>query len=551
MPISSALLVLLAAASLLLTARLVWLQVVDGPRLAAAAQSQRTNVIAVHPRRGTIFDRNGNVLARSEECTTVYADPSLVKDDARVAAILSECLGGDAAAYEATLSQDARFAYVRRRVDDEAAERLRQRLAEERLGGIYYVEDSRRVYPYGNVGAQVLGFVGDEGRGLSGIELQYDDELSGTDGELVVETSPDGTPIAGSTARLSDPVPGQDLVLSVDVELQQACEQIVQDSVGRYDAESGSIMVCDPRNGEVLAACSTPLPDFSNLEDPSALNLRLVSDSFEPGSVFKVITTAMGMEMGLFGPDSSYNVPASIQVGDDKVTDDEPRSTAADMTVREMMRRSSNVGMALLVQDVIGQDRFSEWVDRFGIGHLTGIDYPGESAGIVKPLEQYDGSTAGSMSFGQGLAIPMVQVVRAYGAIANDGVPATPHFLIARDGQDVSWPLGEPVVSKQTADEETDVMRTVIQRGTGRFGAIEGYDIAGKTGTGEQASVDGGYEEGRYVASLCGFVNADDPQLLVYAGLNGLPHLASQTAAHVFHDVMQKSIEIVGVRPVS
>ena len=507
MPISSALLVLLAAASLLLTARLVWLQVVDGPRLAAAAQSQRTNVIAVHPRRGTIFDRNGNVLARSEECTTVYADPSLVKDDARVASVLSECLGGDAAAYEATLSQDARFAYVRRRVDDEAAERLRQRLAEERLGGIYYVEDSRRVYPYGNVGAQVLGFVGDEGRGLSGIELQYDDELSGTDGELVMETSPDGTPIAGSTARLSDPVPGQDLVLSVDVELQQACEQIVQDSVGRYDAE--------------------------------------------PGSVFKVITTAMGMEMGLFGPDTSYNVPASIQVGDDKVTDDEPRSTAADMTVREMMRRSSNVGMALLVQDVIGQDRFSEWVDRFGIGHPTGIDYPGESAGIVKPLEQYDGSTAGSMSFGQGLAIPMVQVVRAYGAIANDGVPATPHFLIARDGQDVSWPLGEPVVSKQTADEETDVMRTVIQRGTGRFGAIEGYDIAGKTGTGEQASVDGGYEEGRYVASLCGFVNADDPQLLVYAGLNGLPHLASQTAAHVFHDVMQKSIEIVGVRPVS
>ena len=187
----------------------------------------------------------------------------------------------------------------------------------------------------------------------------------------------------------------------------------------------------------------------------------------------------------------------------------------------------------MLVEEVIGRQRFSEGVARYGIGTLTGIDFPGEVEGIVKTPEEYDGSTAGSMAFGQGLAIPMVQIVRAFGAVANDGVPAPPTSSSRRVGGDVDWPAGERIISAETANEETDMMRAVMNEdyGTGRNGRVDGYDFAGKTGTGEQARSEGGYLANTFVASLCGFANADDPQVLVYAGLNGTAYLALASAS--------------------
>ena len=468
-----------------------------------------------------------------------------------MAAALVSHLGGEKQDYMKLLTQDTTFVYLQRQVDQETADALKAELSEKDLAGVYYLADTKRVYPYGNVGAQVLGYVGVDGKGLSGIEQQYDDILTGTDGEMLVETGLYGTPIAGGASQVTEAEDGTDLVLAIDIDLQQACEEIIAKGVSDYSAESGSVMVCDPRTGEVLAACSTPLPDFSNLTDSSSLNLKLVSSSFEPGSVFKVITTAIGIDDGLFSTDTVYSVPPAYTVGSDTVRDDDLRDYEMEMDVREMMRRSSNTAMALLAEEVIGAKAFSEGVDRWGIGHKTGIDFPGEAEGIVKTLEEYDGSTLGSMAFGQGVAVPLVQIVRAYGAVANGGVPCTPHFLVERGDEEVEWPEGEAVCSAETAAAETDLLLTVVREGTAENAQIEGYDIAAKTGTGEQAGESGGYEEGKFVASLCGFVNAADPEALVYVGLNGLPYLAAETSAHVFRDVMEQTVQIMGIVPVS
>lgn len=530
--------------------RLFWLQVIDGPRLASEAESRRTNVVTLTARRGTIYDRNGKVLAMSVECQTIYANPKVVENASAVAQVLAQNLGGVASDYVGDLTADTTFRYIKRQVDQDVADKIKQELSDQGLAGIYYLKDSKRVYPYGSTGAQILGFVGSEGTGLSGLEYYYNDILTGTDGQMIMETGLGGTPIAGGTSEVTEAQNGTDIMLSIDIDLQEEAERIIAEGVETYQSESGSVMVSNPKTGEIYAACSTPLPDFSNLTDSSSLDLKLVSQSYEPGSVFKVITTSIGYDLGLYTPDTVYNVPARYTLGDNYVQDDDGRDYAEDMTVRYMLQHSSNPAMALLANEVIGPKRFAEGVEKFCIGQKTGIDFPGETTGIVKSYDEYDGTTAGYMAFGQSVAIPMIQIIRAFAAVGNQGTLTTPHFLIAKAGEKVDWPSGGQAISAEACEQEIDAMRAVMTDGTGKNGAVEGYDIAGKTGTGEQAK-DGsdGYEGYYYVASLCGFANADDPEVLVYAGLNGTSHLALGSAAHIFHDVMQQSVAILGIAP--
>lgn len=560
------LIALAAAAFVIVFLRLVYIQVVDGPRLAKRAEDRRTNVVTLNAKRGTIYDRNGNVLAISVDCKDIVCDPTTVMKTVKnekgktsqttdgaaddIADVLVEVLGGDRDTYlEALTRTGTRYAYLSKRVDVSKADQVAQELSDKGLSGVYYESNTKRVYPYGTTCAQILGYVNQDGAALSGLEYYYDDVLKGSDGQRVYEASRNGTPIAGGVSDTIAARNGTDIVLSIDIDLQEECESIISEGAKTYEAESGSVMVTDPKTGEVYAAASTPLPDLSNLADASALNLKLVSDSFEPGSVFKVLTTSIGLETGTLTKDTTFNIPAEVLVGDDVVHDDDNRDYSEDMTVEQALAKSSNVAMAYYVQNVIGSKNFANGVQKFGIGQKTGIDFPGEAAGIVRGYDDYDGSTAGSMAFGQSLAIPLVQIVRAFGAVANDGVPTTPHFLVSKGGDEVDWPVGERIISKQTADTETEMMRAVMTDGTGVNGAIGGYDIAGKTGTGEQADENGGYKEAHFVASLCGFANAEDPQVLVYVGLNGIPYLASDSAANVFRDVMEQSVTILGIAP--
>ena len=532
-----------------MAARLAWLQIFDAPNLAAGAREQTSNRVTLHAKRGTIYDRNGNALAVSVECKTIYANPKEVSDPSGVSNILVDLLGGEKSDYMDLLTEDTTFIYISRQVDQEVAEEISSRLYSASLTGVYFLTDMKRVYPYGNVGAQIIGFVGVDGNGLSGLELYYDDVLTGVDGEMLFETGRDGTPVAGGASEVTEAIDGIDLVLGLDVDIQEAAEQIINEAVETYSAESGSIMLSDPRTGEIIAACSTPLADLSDLTDYEALNLKLVSSTREPGSIFKVLTSSIGIENGCFDKDTVYYVPARVKVGSDYVTDVDSRSYDMEMSVSEMMRRSSNTAFAMLAQDVIGVEKFSEGIARFGIGHKTGIDFPGEVEGLVRTPDEYDGATLGSMGFGQGLAFPMVQIMRAYGAVANGGTLLTPHFVTYRGEEQVEWPVGDTIISESTIAQEIEMMRLVMTEGTGKNAQVDGYDFAGKTGTGEQAAETGGYLANAFVSSVCGFANAGDPQILVYVGLDGTPYHSSDSSAHAFHDIAQQACGILGIKP--
>ncbi|MDO4404209.1 MAG: penicillin-binding protein 2 [Atopobiaceae bacterium] len=531
---------------------LVRYQVVEAATLKEKAQERRSDAVALTAKRGTIYDRNGNVLAMSEECKTIQCNPKEIKEPYLTAEVLVEHLGGESADYIDALTADGTFAYVKRKVDIEAADAVRDELAEKGLPGISFIPDSRRVYPYGAVGGQVLGIVGIDGDGLSGLELYYNDILRGTDGKMIIETGNYGTPIAGEYATIDEAVDGTDIVVSLDINVQRVAEENIVEGVKEYKADSGSVMVTDPTTGEILAACSTPLLDASDLSvvEEGATSLKLVSDSYEPGSIFKVLTSAIGIEQGVVTSSSTFYVPAYLQVGDDMVSDDDDREEDMYMSLREILRRSSNAGAALVAQEEIGADAFAEGIASFGIGQLTGIDYPGEVEGIVRAREDYDGSSLGSMSFGQGLAIPLVQMVKAVGTVADHGVAHTPHFLVSKGTETVEWPEGERVVSENTSRQVVDMMRTVVEEGTGENAQVPGYDVAGKTGTGELADATrGGYVEDKFTSSLIGFAPASEPSVLVYVGLNGTPYLAYASAAPVFSSIMSEALTDRGVLP--
>ena len=533
--------------------RLVWLQVIKAPEYSEAARYNRMDELTIHARRGTIYDRNGNVLAISVDAKTVYCNPTEITDPSAVTTLLVQHLGGERGDYLPLLIEDETFVYLKRAADVNKAEALKTALEEAKLPGVYFLDDTKRDYPYGNVAGQVLGIVGVDGDGLSGLEYYYDDILRGEDGVMMMETGIGGTPIAGATSIVRDAKNGTDIVTSLDIDVQMVSEEKITEAVERFQAESGSVMVTDPKTGEILAACSTPLlpvSDFSQMEEGSE-SLKPVNASYEPGSIFKILTSAIGIENELVTPWTTYVVPAWVEVGDDWVGDDDGRDYTMTMSLTEMMRRSSNAGLATVAQESIGAQLFSEGVAAFGIGKETGIDYPGEGPGIVRTLEEYDGSTTGSMAFGQGLAIPAVQMVRAVGIVANGGIPNTPHFACFLNGERVEWPQGEQVISQETCDQVTQMMRVVVDEGTGYQADIEGYDVAGKTGTGEQADEDGGYREDAFVSSFVGFAPASDPEVLVYVGLNNTPYLASGSAAPTFSSIMSEALNDMGIPPES
>lgn len=533
--------------------RLVWLQVIKAPEYSEAARYNRMDELTIHARRGTIYDRNGNVLAISVDAKTVYCNPTEITDPSAVTTLLVQHLGGERGDYLPLLIEDETFVYLKRAADVNKAEALKTALEEAKLPGVYFLDDTKRDYPYGNVAGQVLGIVGVDGDGLSGLEYYYDDILRGEDGVMMMETGIGGTPIAGATSIVRDAKNGTDIVTSLDIDVQMVSEEKITEAVERFQAESGSVMVTDPKTGEILAACSTPLlpvSDFSQMEEGSE-SLKPVNASYEPGSIFKILTSAIGIENELVTPWTTYVVPAWVEVGDDWVGDDDGRDYTMTMSLTEMMRRSSNAGLATVAQESIGAQLFSEGVAAFGIGQETGIDYPGEGPGIVRTLEEYDGSTTGSMAFGQGLAIPAVQMVRAVGIVANGGIPNTPHFACFLNGERVEWPQGEQVISQETCDQVTQMMRVVVDEGTGYQADIEGYDVAGKTGTGEQADEDGGYREDAFVSSFVGFAPASDPEVLVYVGLNNTPYLASGSAAPTFSSIMSEALNDMGIPPES
>ena len=535
----------------LVAVRLAWLQLVEAPSLAERARV-RTNEIPLAAKRGAIYDRNGNVLAMSVDCKTVYANPHEVQDASATAAALAASLGGTAQDYLDELGQDTTFVYLSKRVDNSLAEALQDRLSAEGLTGVHFLPDTKRVYPYGEVGAQVLGMVNAEGHGLTGLEYRYDAILSGSDGSRLMEAGADGTPIAGGAYEETPAKDGVGIVISLDVDIQRAAETAVARGVRAGEAEAGSAVVTDPDTGEILAICSTPFFDPDDLANATneSLSLKPVVHSYELGSVFKVLTVAIGIEHNIVHAGTTFYVPGSVMVGDDEVHDDDMRAEAMYMDVREIMRRSSNTG-AVMVGEAIGEQYLHDGFASFGIGTATGVDYPGEADGLVSQLQDWTGATLGATSFGQGFAVPPIQLVSAIGAVANGDSLLTPHLLVAReDHEGVSWAERGKPLSQATCDELNDILRTVAEEGTATAARVPGYELVGKTGTGEVADEEhGGYKKDEYNSSYIGYLPVGERRVLAYLGLYGTQYLASYVACPAWAEMMEEALHKLGIPP--
>lgn len=519
-------------------------QVLDGEKYRARADARRVTSQILYAKRGTMYDRNGNVLASSVECKNVYVNPKLVKKPKQVIAALVDVLGLDKKTVCSLVKSSQPFVYIKRQVDADDAKKLENM----QLAGIGFEEAMKRVYPYGSLASQVLGIVNVDNVGTTGLEKQYEKLLAGTNGSIVRERERDGAYIAGGAYKKTPAKDGADMVLTIDVNIQRVAEEALAQSVQDTNAEYGSAIVTDPATGEILAACSYPTYDPTDLANAKTedMNLRLVTDAYEPGSVFKTMVCAGGAEMGAIKSDTSFSVPATIKVGDSTVSDDDNRSYGMTMDVREILRRSSNVGM-VCVGEAIGESKFNKNViKRFDIGLRTGVDFPGENSGIVKKRSEYDGSTLGSMSFGQGLSVSPVQVARGVGAIANGGTLKTPHFLKSSSGEEKDWSKKDrSILSSDTCQFITSCMQTVVEEGTGTQAQIDDYDVAGKTGTGEQADDSGGYRKDSFMSSFVGFAPAANPKALCYVALDHTPVHGSQ-AAIPFKTIMTEALQDLG-----
>ena len=545
--------------------RLAYLQAFATGELSIDAKVERTARRVLPHKRGAIYDRNGVVLARSVDAVDIAAHPNLITDVNATANFLVSVLGGDAATYAQKLSQDTTYEYLVRKADPEMADRLRTALAETNklrkeqgmpeLGGFEFENTSRRVYPMGSIAGNVVGCIGTDGHGLTGLELEYDSVLGGTDGWLIQERSKYGTPIVGGQDLGEPPVDGESIVVSIDVEIQRTVQDELLAVIDRWEAGNACAIVMAPETGELLACASTPFLDPSNIANAptEAFNLRCVSDSYEPGSTVKPLTASMAVDLGLATTETTYYAPATIQVGDDVVGDADSRDyDIPAMSLTEMLERSSNVG-AVLCAESIGAVQFSTYLNAYGIGSVTGVDYPGEVPGLVTKLENYTGAWQ-SMAFGQSLAVPPVQMARAVGALANDGVALRPHFAVSRNGHEIAYPTGTRVVASETARQVALMMESVTDNGYGAPGAIEGYRLSTKTGTAERVDpTTGRYMYDRFLVSFIGFGPTDAPKALVYVIVDYVPRggSGSETAAEPWRNIMQATLSRLQVPPSS
>lgn len=516
-----ALLVAMAVGLVGVATRLVVLQVRDGRAYESLAAEQRVRRISLPAERGTLYDRSMHELALSLPAKAVFADPALVADPADTAARLAPLLDVSERWLSRSLTADSRFEYLGRRVDLEVAARI----DDLELPGIAFLDEPKRQYPAGSLAAQVLGFVGDDGAGLAGLELQYEDVLAGRAGTMVVEQDPHGLAIPQGLASTVPPRRGRDLVLTIDKDIQFHAERALADTIRSNGAIGGTVIVLDPATGDVLAMASEPGFDANRFAaaPPALTRNRSVTDAYEPGSVNKVITAAAALEEGVVTPGERMFVPARIQVADRVFHEAHPHPTMA-MTLTDVIAQSSNVG-TIMTADRLGSERFDAYLREFGFGTTTGIGFPGESDGILMAEEDWWGTSMATIPIGQGIAVTPLQMASVYATIAGGGVRLAPRLVrgtVDGSGRLVPTPApeGDRVVSRRTARLVTGMLAHAVQAGTGREAQIPGYWVAGKTGTARKP-LEGalGYSD-QYVASFIGFAPARDPQVVVAAILD-------------------------------
>jgi cell division protein FtsI/penicillin-binding protein 2 len=528
-----------------LLARAGWIATVRASSLSQMAQIQTKATVVLPAGRGTIFDSMGAPLALGEQATTVVADPRLVLHPHTEARTVARLLGLKASKLYPLLADRLHgFVYVARKTDPNAAAKL----AKLKLPGLSFYGEERRTYPQRSVAAQVLGYAGVDNKGLSGLELELDSSLSGRPGEQVVVRDPFGRPI--NIQPVTPARPGKAVFLTIDHKIQANAEQVLADTVKKWGAKSATAIVLDPKTGAVLAMAEAPSYNANKFPTVAARFQRnhAVSDFFEPGSVFKVVTIAGALSEHRVTPQTKFTLPYSIQVADRRIHDAEPRGTET-MTVAQILQRSSNVGTVTIAKTLLGESHLKRWIKQFGFGEMTGVDFPGESPGLLPSY--WSGSTIGNVPIGQGISVTAMQLASVYAAIANKGVWVQPHLVDHLQGEKPPAPRTRRILSAGVDHTLLQMLKGVVSDvGTAASAEIPGYTVAGKTGTAQKPGRNG-YEIGKYVATFVGMVPANNPRLLVLVTVDE-PHGAifgGVVAAPAFAQIAGFDLQYLAVPP--
>jgi len=495
--------------------RAAWLQGVRAASFGRLASSQHSEDVVIPAARGTIYDRTGLQLAIGEQAQTVYADPRQVTDPKTESTTIAQALKLDPnQVYQELTDRTHGFVYVKRKADPAQAAKLEKR----GLPGLGFYAEERRFYPQFSLASQLIGYAGVDNHGLAGLELSLDEQLAGRPGRERIVKDASGQAI--DTVVSQPERDGSDVYLTLDHTIQANAQTVLRDTVAKWHAKSATAIVLDPATGAVRAMATAPGFDANSY--PQVWRVlqrnRAVTDTYEPGSTFKLVTVAGALSERLVSPSTTFTLPYYIHVADRTIHDAEPRGTET-MSVSQILSRSSNVG-AITLAEKLSQHRLVQWISRFGFGHLTGIDFPGESPGIVLPEDKWSGSSIGNIPIGQGIAVTPIQMASAYAAIANRGVWVRPH-LVERIGASASTrPARRRIVSPWVASELMAMLKNVVAEGTGTLAAVPGYQVAGKTGTAAKPDPQGGYSDTRYVASFVGVVPASRPRLVILVSVD-------------------------------
>ncbi|MEO7793128.1 MAG: penicillin-binding protein 2 [Thermoanaerobaculia bacterium] len=546
-------LALLALWIVAIAARLYHLQVNRHEEFARRAERQQQRVIELDPPRGTIYDARGRELAVSVEVESVFAVPREVTDAGAAAAALSRVLGADGGKLARLLDADREFVWVARKLDPPQARRVK----ELRLPGIYFLEESKRYYPLREVGAHTLGYVGTDNHGLAGLEAMYDKVVAGKPGRrTVLRDARQGMAVPANLPSAA-PVPGNDLYLTMDAALQQIAERELGKAVAQYRPQSGSVVLLDPSTGAVLALASWPTFDpnrFASASEEARRN-RPVSDAYEPGSTFKMVTAAAALEEGLIDPDEVLDCEmggitlAGVRISDHK--------SFGMLSFRDVIAKSSNVG-TIKTSLRLSNASFYAMIRAFGFGRTSGIDLPGESPGLLMPVARWPGLAKAYISFGQGISVTPLQLALAFGTVANGGRLLEP-YLVRQAGSGDTAKLqhadpverGRPVSPRTLAVLSQLLAGVTAEGGTGRAAVVSGYPVAGKTGTAQKAEPGRGYLANEFIASFAGFAPTAHPAIVAVVVIDD-PHggyHGGDVAAPVFAAIAQQALLYLNVRP--
>lgn len=563
-------LILLAFALVIL--RLFWLQIITGNELARRSVMQTTGEEKVYSPRGSILDRNGEELAVSIMSKSLYVDPQQMddnpelwargekpkRDPRRLAAdLLAPVLKMKADELFADFSSEGRFLWIKRAMEPDEADAVRQIIKENKFSGLHFLQESKRYYTKNTMASHVLGFVGIDDNGLSGIEWALDSLIKGAENRKSEILDALGRPIAESGFNSATPPKMATVYLTIDNKMQYVLEKGLDDAIAKTHAKSAAVILMDPNTGEILGMASRPTFDPNKFSEypMEALNNRAISIVYEPGSVFKPIVGCAGLSENLVSPNTPFYDGGAFNVADRTIRNWDGGSLGA-ITFTDVIKFSVNTGMADLGMKLGGQ-KLTDYTKKFGFGKATGIELPGEEDGILYDPEEMRLPDIATMSIGQGVAVSPLQMLRAICAIANGGELVKPYIVqkvVTPDGKvlmEGKKQVVRRVLTEEVAEQMRSMMEQVVSDGGGKTARIQGYKIAGKTGTAEKLSENGGYAAGVYIASFVGFVPSDSPQYAMLIMLDS-PQGAfygSQVSAPVFRDTLQQILVAQGIQP--